>query len=67
MLELQVIRVDQNRPGDACPSPGERQPLKPIIEFGAKPYTEDEEKSLLGVVKIIIDRHGKDLTEKGMS
>ena len=66
MLELQAFRVEQKEQGVAGLSPGERQPLKPIVEFGAKPYTEDEERSLSEIVKAFNDRHGTDFTEEDM-
>ena len=66
MLELQAFRVVRKEKGDAGLSPGEKQPLRPIVEFGAKPYTEDEEKSLSEIVKAFNDRHGTDFTEEDM-
>ena len=66
MLELQAFRVEQKEQDDASLNPGEKQPLRPIVEFGAKPYTEDEEKSLSEIVKAFNDRHGTDFTEVDM-
>jgi type I restriction enzyme R subunit len=58
MLRLQAFRVDQKEHGSASLSPGDRAVLKPISEFGAKPYTEDEERSLSEIIKAFNDRHG---------
>jgi len=40
MLRLQAFRVDQKEQGSASLSPGDRAALKPISEFGAKPYIQ---------------------------
>ena len=66
MLELQAFRVEQKEKGDASLSPGDRQALKPISEFGAKPYTEDEERSLSEIVQAFNERHGTNFTEEDM-
>lgn len=58
MLRLQAFRVEQKEEGSASVSPGNRQPLTAISEFAAKPYTEDEEKTLSEIVKSFNDRHG---------
>ncbi len=58
MLRLQAFRVEQKELGSASLSPGDRATLKPISEFGAKPYTEDEERSLSEIIKAFNERHG---------
>src|SRR5229473_155450 len=58
MLRLQAFRVEQKEEGRASVTPGDRQPLTAISEFAAKPYTEDEEKTLSEIVKSFNDRHG---------
>jgi type I restriction enzyme R subunit len=58
MLRLQAFRVEQKEEGSASVSPGNQQPLTAISEFAAKPYTEDEEKTLSEIVKSFNDRHG---------
>jgi type I restriction enzyme, R subunit len=58
MLRLQAFRVDQKEHGSASLSPGDKAALKPISEFGAKPYTEDEERSLSEIIKAFNERHG---------
>lgn len=49
-LRLQKFKVEQKEQGDASLSAGDRTPLKPISEFGAKPYTEDAQKELSEIV-----------------
>lgn len=64
MLRLQAFRVDQKEQGSASLSPGDRATLKPISEFGAKPYTEDEERSLSAIIKAFNERHGTQFTRE---
>lgn len=64
MLRLQAFRVEQKEQGSASLSPGDRQPLTAINEFAAKPYTEDEEKSLSEIVKAFNERHGTQFTKE---
>jgi type I restriction enzyme R subunit len=66
MLRLQAFKVVHREQGDASLSPGDREPLKAISEFGAKPYTEDEKKELSEIVKAFNERHGTDFTEEDM-
>jgi len=42
---------------------GDTESLKAISEFGAKPYTEDEEKELSEIVKALNERHGTEFSE----
>jgi hypothetical protein len=37
--------------------------LKPISEFAAKPYTEDEKRSLAEIIHTFNERHGTQFTE----
>lgn len=62
MLRLQAFRVEQKEQGSASLTAGDTSPLKPISEFGAKPYTEDEERSLSEIIKAFNDRHGTQFT-----
>jgi type I restriction enzyme, R subunit len=62
MLRLQAFRVEQKEQGSASLSPGDRSALKPISEFGAKPYTEDEERSLSEIITAFNERHGTQFT-----
>jgi len=67
MLELHAFRVEQKEKGNASLSPGDRQELKPINEFGAKPYTDEEEKSLSEIVKSFNERHGTEFSKEHIS
>ncbi len=64
MLRLQAFRVEQKEQGSASLSPGDRAALRPISEFGAKPYTEDEERSLSAIIKAFNERHGTQFTRE---
>jgi type I restriction enzyme R subunit len=64
MLRLQAFRVEQKEQGSASLSPGDRTALKPISEFGARPYTEDEERSLSEIIKAFNERHGTQFTRE---
>lgn len=64
MLRLQAFRVEQKERGDASLIAGETEPLKAISEFGAKPYSEDEQKELSEIVQAFNDRHGTEFTEE---
>src|SRR5690606_17390299 len=64
MLRLHAFRVEQKEAGNASLAPGERTPLQPIREFGAKPYTEDERRSLSEIIEAFNQRHGTEFTEE---
>lgn len=66
MLRLQAFKVEHKEQGSASLSPGDRAALKAISEFGAKPYTEDEQKELSEIVKAFNDRHGTNFSEADM-
>lgn len=66
MLRLQAFKVEHKEQGSASLSPGDRAALKAISEFGAKPYTEDEQKELSEIVKSFNERHGTNFTEEDM-
>lgn len=66
MLRLQAFKVEQKEQGSASLSPGDRAALKAISEFGAKPYTEDEQKELSEIVKAFNERHGTNFSEADM-
>lgn len=66
MLRLQAFKVEHKEDGSASLSPGDRAALKAISEFGAKPYTEDEQKELSEIVKAFNERHGTNFTEEDM-
>lgn len=66
MLRLQAFKVEHKEQGSASLSPGDHTSLKAISEFGAKPYTEDEQKELSEIVRAFNDRHGTNFTEEDM-
>jgi type I restriction enzyme R subunit len=66
MLRLQAFKIKKLQQRSASLAPGERDPLAPIKEFGAKPYTEDEKKELSEIVKAFNERHGTEFTEADM-
>ena len=45
-------------------SPGQTATLPPITEFGANPYTEEEERSLSEIINAFNDRHGTNFTRE---
>ena len=64
MLRLQAFRVEQKEQGAATLGPGDTEALTPISEFAAKPYTEEEERSLSEIIKTFNDRHGTTFTRE---
>lgn len=64
MLRLQAFRVEQKEQGSASLAAGDIEALKPISEFTAKPYTEDEERSLSEIIKAFNDRHGTEFARE---
>lgn len=64
MIRLAAFRVQKEQEGYASLTPGESQVLEPITEFGAKPYTEDEERSLSEIIKTFNERHGTQFTRE---
>lgn len=64
MLRLAAFRVQEEQADyDASLQPGESEILKPISEFAAKPYTEDEERSLSEIIQSFNERHGTQFTK----
>lgn len=64
MIQLTAFRVQEEQAGyDVSLSPGEREALKPISEFGARPYNEDEERSLSEIIRSFNERHGTVFTK----
>lgn len=66
MLRLQAFKVEHKEQGSASLSRGDRAALQAITEFGAKPYTEDEQKELSEIVKAFNERHGTNFSEEDM-
>ena len=63
MLRLHAFKVQQKEAGNASLAAGDTEALKAISEFGAKPYTEDEQKELSEIVKAFNERHGTEFSE----
>ena len=64
MLEMQASRFEEKESADASLQPGETETLPPIDDFGANPYTEEEELSLAEIVKSFNERHGTNFTKQ---
>lgn len=58
MLNLSAFKLQKGEVGSASLSPGETSELQPITEFGANPYTEEEERSLSEIINSFNERHG---------
>jgi type I restriction enzyme R subunit len=63
MVRLKAFRLEKKEQGKASLSKGSKVALLPIKEFGAKPYSEDEEKSLSEIIKSFNERHGTSFTK----
>ena len=66
MLWLQAFKIERKQEGTASLAWGVSEPLRPIYEFGAKPYTEDQKKELSEIVRSFNERHGTEFTEADM-
>ena len=64
MLRLQAFRVEQKDEGAASLAPGDTEALTPISKFAARPYTEEEERSLSEIIKAFNDLHGTAFTRE---
>ena len=62
MLTLSAFKLDKKEEGSASLSAGDTDTLLPITEFGANPYTEEEEKSLSEIIASFNERHGTQFT-----
>ena len=62
MLRLHAFKVVQKEKGSAALGPGDTTALAPIREFGAKPYTDDERRTLSEIIKAFNERHGTQFT-----
>jgi len=58
MLNLSAFKLQTGEEGSASLKPGETSELQPITEFGANPYTEEEERSLSEIIDSFNERHG---------
>ena len=64
MLNLSAFKLQKGEEGSASLKPGETETLSPITEFGANPYTEEEEKSLSEIIESFNERHGTNFTRE---
>lgn len=63
MIRLHAARLDEKEKGSASLAPDAGAQLSPISEFGAKPYTEEEQISLSEIVSTFNERHGTEFTD----
>ena len=63
MLRLHAFKVVKKEEGRATLPPGVSEPLRPIFEFGANAYTDDERRSLSEIIRSFNERHGTQFTE----
>ena len=64
MLRLHAFKIEQKEAGKASLKAGDHEPLFPIKEFAAKPYTAEEEKSLSEIIHTFNERHGTQFTKE---
>ena len=64
MLRLHAFKIEQKEAGSASLKAGDHEPLFPIKEFAAKPYTAEEEKSLSEIIHTFNERHGTQFTKE---
>src|SRR6056297_37059 len=58
MLNLSAFKLKKGEEGSASLAAGETTSLAAITEFGANPYTEEEERSLSEIIEAFNERHG---------
>lgn len=58
MLNLSAFKLQKGEECSASLNAGETRTFDPITEFGANPYTEEEEKSLSEIIDSFNERHG---------
>ncbi|MBZ8117380.1 DEAD/DEAH box helicase family protein [Roseovarius sp. LXJ103] len=58
MLTLSAFKLQKGEEGSASLVAGQVTALSPITEFGANPYTEEEERSLSEIIDSFNERHG---------
>lgn len=65
MMRLQAFRLEQKEHDSASLASGDTTPLTAIKEFGAKPYTKDEERVLSEIIDNFNQRHGTEFIKEG--
>lgn len=63
MMRLHAFRLEHKEAQSASLKAGDTTALKPITEFGAKPYTEDEERNLSEIIDNFNERHGTEFSK----
>lgn len=58
MLNLSAFKLQKEEEGSASLAAGSTATLPPITEFGANPYTEEEERSLSEIISSFNERDG---------
>lgn len=58
MLDLSAFRLELAAQGSASLHSEDTTQLQPITEFGANPYTDEEERSLSDIITSFNERHG---------
>lgn len=58
MLILSAFKLQKGEEGSASLNAGDTRTLDAITEFGANPYTEEEERSLSEIIDSFNERHG---------
>lgn len=64
MLDLSAFKLQKDEEGSASLTLGQTSELKPITEFGANPYTEEDERSLSEIIDSFNDRHGTNFSRE---
>lgn len=63
MMRLHAFRLENKEAKSAALLPGETTLLPPITEFGANPYTPDEERNLSEIIDNFNQNHGTEFTK----
>lgn len=64
MMRLHAFRLEHKEAQSASLAAGDTTALNPITEFGAKPYTEDEERNLSEIIDNFNQRHGTEFSKE---
>ena len=64
MLNLSAFKLQKGDEGSASLAAGDGKTLDPITEFGANPYTEEEERSLSEIIDSFNERHGTQFSQE---
>lgn len=64
MLNLSAFKLQKSDEGSASLAAGDGTTLAAITEFGANPYTEEEERSLSEIIDSFNERHGTQFSQE---